>query len=105
ARVASDRQGLITDYVYDAYDSANVSEHTHFDHLARNEHKVVYADSGCRSKARVAALKARGVVAAFCHRRVRGQAALTAEQRRFNRLIAPVRAFVEHPFAWIKGRG
>ena len=27
-----------------------------FDHLARNEHKVVYADSGCRSKARVAAL-------------------------------------------------
>jgi IS5 family transposase len=101
AHVATDRQGLITDYVYDA---ANVSEHEHFDHLARNETKAVYADSGCRGKERVKALRERGVMPAFCHRRVRGQKELTAQQRRFNRLIAPVRAFVEHPFAWIKGR-
>jgi IS5 family transposase len=101
AHVATDRRGLVTDYVYD---SANVSEHAHFDHLARHETKAVYADSGCRSKARVAALRARGVVAAICHRRVRGQAELTPHQRRFNRLVAPVRAFVEHPFGWIKGR-
>lgn len=101
AHVATDRRGIITDYVFD---TASVSEHEHFDHLARNETKAVFADSGCRSKDRVERLRARGVLAGFCHRRVRGQKELTAEQKRLNRLIAPIRAFVEHPFAWIKGR-
>jgi IS5 family transposase len=101
AHVATDRRGIITDYVYD---TASVSEHEHFDHLARNEKKAVIADSGCRSKDRVDRLRQRGVVAGICHRRVRGQKELTAQQKRFNRLIAPIRAFVEHPFAWIKGR-
>jgi IS5 family transposase len=101
AHVATDRRGLITDYVYD---TASVSEHGHFDHLARNERKAVFADSGCRSWDRVRGLRDRGVVAGLCHRRVRGQKELTAEQKRLNRLIAPIRAFVEHPFAWIKTR-
>lgn len=101
AHVATDRRGIITDYVYD---TARVSEHEHFDHLARHEGKAVFADSGCRSEARVRALRDRGVTPAFCHRRVRGQKELSLEQRRLNRLIAPIRAFVEHPFAWIKGR-
>jgi IS5 family transposase len=101
AHIATDRRGIITDYVYD---TAVVSEYRHIDNLASNEQKLVIADSGCRSKARQEALRARGVVPAFCHRRVRGQKQLTAEQRRLNRLIAPMRAFVEHPFAWIKGR-
>lgn len=99
--LATDRNGIITDYVYD---SASVSEHEHFDQLAAHEKKAVYADSGCRSKERVGKLRERGVVAALCHRRVRGQKELTPEQKRFNRMVAPIRAFVEHPFAWIKGR-
>lgn len=99
--VATDRRGIITDYVYD---TASESEHTHFDHLARNEKKAVFADSGCRSTARVEALRKRGVAAGICHRRVRGQSELRPQQKRLNRLIAPIRAFVEHPFAWIKGR-
>lgn len=99
--IATDRQGFITDFVYD---TAAESEHTHFDQLAANETRAVYADSGCRSQQRVEQLQARGVEAGICHRRVRGQGELTAEQKRFNRLIAPIRAFVEHPFAWIKGR-
>lgn len=98
---ATDRRGIVTDYVYD---TASVSEHTHFDQLAGNERRVVYADSGCRSRERVEALRARGVVPALCHRRVKGQKELTPQQRRLNRMIAPVRAFVEHPFAWIKTR-
>ena len=71
----------------------------------------MFADSGCRSKDRVKKLRERDVLPGICHRRVRGQKELTAEQKRFNRkasppvrLIAPVRAFVEHPFAWIKRR-
>jgi IS5 family transposase len=101
AHVATDRQGIVTDYVFD---TASVSEHEHFDHLARNETKVIFADSGCRSKDRVERLRKRGVAACFCHRRVKGQKELTPQQRRLNRMIAPIRAFVEHPFAWIKGR-
>ena len=99
--IATDRQGIVTDFVLD---TASVSEHEHFDHLARNEPAVVFADSGCRSKKRVEEMRAKGVTPALCHRRVRGQKELTPEQKRLNRLIAPVRAFVEHPFAWFKRR-
>lgn len=101
AHVATDRQGIITDFVFD---TAAESEHTHFDQLAENETKAVFADSGCRSKERAEELRSRGVLPGICHRRVRGQAELTPEQKRFNRMIAPIRAFVEHPFAWIKRR-
>jgi transposase, IS5 family len=99
AHVTTDRNGVVTDFVYD---TAAESEHTHFDRLAENETEAVYADSGCRSKARVEGLEVRGVAANLCHRRVRGQAALTDEQRAFNRAVSKVRALVEHPFAWIK---
>jgi IS5 family transposase len=101
AHVASDRNGIITDYVYD---TAATCEHVHFDHLARKETRAVFADSGCRSRERLERLRRRGAVPALCHRRVRGQKELTPQQRRLNRLIAPIRAFVEHPFAWIKLR-
>jgi transposase, IS5 family len=101
AHVSTDRQGLITDFVYD---TAAESEHTHFDQLAEKETKAVFADSGCRSKQRADDLRPRGVLPGICHRRVRGQAELTPEQKRFNRMIAPIRAFVEHPFGWIKRR-
>src|SRR5688500_1331301 len=50
AHVAADRNGIVTDFVYD---TASESEHTHFDHLARGEGEAVYADSGCRSRDRV----------------------------------------------------
>jgi transposase, IS5 family len=101
AHTAADRRGILTDFVYD---TACVSEHEHFDHLARHERRVVFADSGCRSAERLERLRARGVTPALCHRRVRGQKELSAQQRRLNRLIAPIRAFVEHPYGWIKGR-
>lgn len=100
AHIATDTNGIVTDYVYD---TARVSEHMHFDALAQKEQKAVYADSGCRSQARINGLEGRGVEAFFCHRRVRGQKQLSDEQKRFNRGVSKVRAFVEHPFAWIKG--
>ena len=99
AHVATDPRSIVKDFVYD---TASVSEHLHFDTLAAAEPKAVYADSACRSKDRVAKLQARGVFAGICHRRVRGQKELSAEQKAFNRLVSGVRAMVEHPFAWIK---
>ncbi len=41
----------------------------------------------------------RGCVTGGC-----GQKELTPEQKRFNKIVAPIRAFMEHPYAWIKGR-
>lgn len=99
AHVATDRRSIITDFVYD---TASVSEHTHFDALAAAEDAAVWADSACRSEDRVQKLESRGVFAGICHRRVRGQRELSAGQRAFNRLVSGVRAMVEHPFAWIK---
>lgn len=102
AHISTDRRGIVTDY---RFDTASVSEHTHFDELAAPERQAVYADSGCRSKARIEALEARGVFAGLCHRRVRGQKELTAEQKAFNRMVAGIRAIVEHPFAWMAKMG
>jgi transposase, IS5 family len=99
AHVSTDPRSIIKDFVYD---TASVSEHTHFDTLAGPEQTAVYADSGCRSKDRVEKLEKRGVFPGICHRRVRGQKELTPEQKAFNRMISGVRAMVEHPFAWIK---
>jgi len=99
AHVATDRQGIVTKYIVD---TASESEHTHFDELAKDETHAVFADSGCRSKARVEKLRERGVFPGICHRRVRGQKELMPLQKRFNRLVSGIRAFVEDPFASIK---
>ena len=102
AHVATDRRGIITNFVLD---SANVSEHVHADALMAQEKTGVYADSGYRSQERQQQLASRGVFAGLCHRRVRGQKELTPEQRAFNRMVAGVRAIVEHPFAWMRRMG
>ena len=102
AHIATDRRGIVTDY---RFDTASVSEHTHFDDLAAAEKTAIYADSGCRSKARVEALEARGVFPGICHRRVRGQAELTQEQKQFNREVSGTRAIVEHVFGWMTKMG
>jgi len=97
--IATDRRGIVTDFIYD---TAKTPEHGHFDTLAEKERRMIFADSGCRGKDRVSKLRARGVLAGMCHRRVPGQAELTPLQKRYNRLVAGIRAFVEHPFAMIK---
>jgi len=50
-------------------------------------------------------LQRRGVACAIAFKRKKGQAQLPPDQRRLNRLIAAVRAAVEHPFAWMKNMG
>lgn len=99
AHVATDKRGIIKDYVFD---TARSSDHAHADQLMAAETKEVYADSGYMSKKRSEELEARGVFAGIAYRRVKGQKELTAEQKAHNRFIAGVRAFVEHPFAWLR---
>jgi transposase, IS5 family len=99
AHVATDKRGIIKDYVFD---TASSSDHDHADHLMKDETKAVYADSGYMSRKRKEELESRSVFCGIAYRRVKGQKELTAEQKAHNRLIAGVRAFVEHPFAWLR---
>lgn len=50
-------------------------------------------------------LRRRGVIDGICYKRNRGQAALEPLKERWNRLIAPARALVEHAFARLKQTG
>ena len=102
AHIATDIQGLITDYVFD---TAKVHDSKHMDQLIEGESKAVYADSAYMDKARKARLEDDGVFCGVIERRVRSQATLTDEQVEHNRLCAAIRAIVEHPFAWMKGMG
>jgi IS5 family transposase len=99
AHVATDRRGIIKDYVFD---TAKSSDHDHADDLMKGESKEVYADSGYMSRKRKEGLEARNVFCGIAYRRVKGQKELTAEQKAHNRMIAGIRAFVEHPFAWMR---
>lgn len=104
ASVATDARGLIIDYVYD---TARVHDSKHIDQLieAEPDGGAVFADSAYMDRDRKAKLEQRGVFCGILERRVRGQAELTAQQKAHNRFCASFRAFVEHPFAWIKRTG
>lgn len=102
AHVATDRQGFVTDYVFD---TAKVHDSKHIDQLIEDEDQAVYADSAYMDHKRKARLESEGVFCGIIERRVRGQTELTAEQIKHNRLCAAVRAIVEHPFAWMKNMG
>ena len=102
AHVATDGNGLIKDYVYD---TASVHDSKHIDQLIEGETKAVFADSAYMDADRKARLEGDGVFCGIIERRVRGQAELSGTQKAHNRLCASFRAFVEHPFAWIKRTG
>ncbi len=102
AHQATDTRGMITDYVFD---TAKPHDSNHADYLLRDEKKAAYGDSAYRSKDRVKQLEERGVAAWLTHKRVRGQKELTPEQKLFNRACSKVRAFVEHPRAWMVQMG
>ena len=102
AHIATDRRGVITDYVFD---TARVHDSRHIEQLIEGENRAVYADSAYMDGDRKARLEGAGVFCGIVERRVRGQDELTPQQVRHNRLCAAVRAIVEHPFAWMKNMG
>lgn len=104
ASIATDKRAIVTDYVYD---TAKASDQDHADQLMAQEPAggAVYADSGYMKAERSAKLEERGVKAHIAVRRVRGQKELTPQQKAHNRALGPIRAWVEHPFAWIKNAG
>lgn len=95
---ATDTNGIVTRVVVS---SASDHDSQHIDELIQNEKLAVFADSAYSSAERRAELAARGVLPAIIHKRVRGQAELSAFQRKWNRLVSRTRAIGEHPFAWM----
>ena len=100
--VAADVQGFVRDW---RFDTAATHESRYFDRLVKDETVAAYADRAYWDKRRTADLEARGVFPGIGHRRTKGQAELTREQKAHNREVNRVRFAVEHPFAWMKNRG
>lgn len=100
--IAADRSGIVTDY---RFSDASPHDSNFIDELTADEKRMVVADSAYRSHGREASLIARGVTCAIAFKRQRGQRELPPPLKRLNRLIARVRAAVEHPFAWMKNAG
>jgi IS5 family transposase len=99
--IACDRSGIVTGW---RYSTAREHDGVSLDALTEHENLAVYADAMYDSRARRAALRARGVIDAIIYQRRRGQEILHAWQARWNALVAPRRAVVEHPFAELKQR-
>lgn len=100
--INADRSAIVVDY---RFSDAAPHDSNFIDALTADEKKMVVADSAYRSHEREAALEARGVACAIAFKRQRGQGDLPPLLRRLNRMIARVRAVVEHPFAWMKNMG
>lgn len=100
--INADRSALVVDY---RFSDAAPHDSNFIDELTEDETKMVVADSAYRSKAREAALAARGVACAIAFKRRKGQKDLPPLLKRLNRMIASVRAAVEHPFAWMRNMG
>lgn len=100
--IATDRNGMIKDY---RFDTASAHDNNHIDDFIENEKHSVWADSAYMDKDRKRKLEERGVFCGIIQRRVRGQKELMPAQKLHNRLVAGIRAVVEHPFAWMKNTG
>lgn len=100
--INADRSTIVVDY---RFSDAAPHDSNFIDELTKHERKIVVADSAYRSVAREAALEAKGVACAIIFKRHKGQKGLPPLLKKLNRMIASVRAVVEHPFAWMKNMG
>ena len=97
--IAVDMSGIVVEY---RFGTAKAADSDSIDALTMHEKTIVLADSAYTSAARREELRSRGVVDGICYKRVRGQAELYPWQARWNNLVAPLRAGVEHVFAMMK---
>lgn len=96
---AVDRSGIVTGW---RFSTAKAHDGAFMDELTTEETTLVSGDSMYDSRPRRARLRTRGVIDAITYQRRRGQAELHDWQVRWNRMVARIRAKVEHPFGMIK---
>lgn len=97
--IAADLSGIVTDY---RFGTAKEHDSKHIDDLTMNEEKLVLADSAYSKEERRRELRSRGVIDGIVYKRQRGQEELHEHQERWNSLVAPLRARVEHPTGMMK---
>lgn len=97
--IAMDLSGIVTDY---RFGTAKEHDSNHIDDLTAHETTLVLADSAYSKQERREALRARGVIDGIIYKRNRGQAELYDWQERWNDVVTPLRARVEHPTGMMK---
>jgi IS5 family transposase len=102
AHVATDARGMIVDWLFD---TAAPHDSNHIDQLTAGEPTAVYADSAYGDRERRTRLAGKGVLDRIVYKRVRGQKELAPWQKAHNTACSRVRAFVEHPRAWMVKMG
>jgi len=100
--IKADRSAIVTYY---RFSDAAPHDSNFIDEFTRDEKKMMVADSAYRSEQREADLQRRGVAYAIAFKRRKGQSDLPPRLKRLNRMIASVRAIMEHPFAWMRAMG
>lgn len=84
------------------FSTARDHDSRYIDDLIKDENIAVIADTAYCDRSRYRDLLLRGVIPGIIERRVRGQKELHEVQKRWNKLVARLRAPGELPFAWIK---
>jgi IS5 family transposase len=99
--IAADRSGIVKKFTFS---TAKDHDSRYIDDLVKDEPSggAVIADSAYSSHERRTRLRTRGVIDGIVYKRKRGQAKLHEWQERWNRLVAKLRAKVEHPLGMIK---
>lgn len=97
--IAADLSGIVTDY---RFGTAKEHDSKHFDDLTLHEETLVLGDSAYSKQERRRALRERGVIDGIIYKRQRNQKELYDWQERWNTMVAPLRAGVEHPNAMMK---
>ena len=98
--VATDLRGVVREV---AFDTASVHESRHFDELTKKETKAKFGDSAFFSNERCERLKKKKIRDGILRKPMRDHP-LTKQQKLHNSRIRPIRAVVEHVFAWVKFR-
>lgn len=97
--IGADLSGIVTDY---RFGTAKEHDSKHFDDLTLHEKTLVLGDSAYSKAQRRRELRERGVIDGIVYKRQRNQKELFDWQERWNTMVAPLRARVEHPSAMMK---
>lgn len=100
--IAADRSGIVTGF---AFSTASEHDSRYIDRLTEHETCAVIADAAYADRSRRDRLRRRGVLAGIAYKRNRGQRRLSPLLRRINRVIASIRATVEHTMARLRKWG
>jgi transposase, IS5 family len=100
--VAADQTGIVTDF---EFSTASHHDSRYIDGLTKKEKRAVIADAAYADRDRRRRLEKRKVTDGIAYKRHRGQKELNRSTKKLNRVIASIRAAVEHTMARLRKWG